>query len=114
LAIFPTVTGDAPATVTIAAATVGLDGAICPAGPIPDGVGPEKFAVYGRSQALKKGLRSHFSTCVCTHVVAARSEEPRHGSIELTAPHCGEIRKAMGKKTRSSGAGMEAGKARRP
>jgi len=63
---------------------------------------------------VEKDLRSHLSTCVCTHVVAARSEEPRNGSIELTAPHCGEIRKAMGTKTRSSAAGMEAGKARRP
>ncbi len=32
-------------------ATVGLDGAICPAGPIPDGVGPEKFAVYGHANS---------------------------------------------------------------
>jgi hypothetical protein len=63
---------------------------------------------------VEKDLRSHLSTCACTHAVAARSEEPRHGSIELTAPHCGEIRKAVGTKTRSSGACMEAGKARRP
>jgi hypothetical protein len=32
-------------------ATVGLDGAICPAGPIPDGVGPEKFAVYAHANS---------------------------------------------------------------
>src|ERR1700756_3673135 len=54
---------------------------------------------------VEKDLCSHLSTCACTHVAAARSEEPRHGSIELTAPHCGEIRKAMGTKTRSPGAG---------
>ena len=40
------VTGDAPATAAIVAHAVGLDGAICPPGPIPDGVRPEKFAVF--------------------------------------------------------------------
>jgi H+-transporting ATPase len=40
------VTGDAPATAAIVARAVGLDGAICPPGPIPDGVRPEKFAVF--------------------------------------------------------------------
>jgi H+-transporting ATPase len=40
------VTGDAPATAGIVAHAVGLDGAICPPGPIPDGVEPEAFAVF--------------------------------------------------------------------
>jgi H+-transporting ATPase len=40
------VTGDAPATAAIVAHAVGLDGAICPPGPIPDGVRPEAFAVF--------------------------------------------------------------------
>lgn len=40
------VTGDAPATAAIVAHAVGLDGVICPPGPIPDGVGPERFAVF--------------------------------------------------------------------
>jgi H+-transporting ATPase len=40
------VTGDAPATAAIAAHAVGLDGAICPPGPIPDAVHPEQFAVF--------------------------------------------------------------------
>ena len=40
------VTGDAPATAAIVAHAVGLDGAICPPGAIPDGVRPEKFAVF--------------------------------------------------------------------
>jgi len=40
------VTGDAPATAAIIARAVGLDGAICPPGPIPEGVAPEKFAVF--------------------------------------------------------------------
>jgi H+-transporting ATPase len=40
------VTGDAPATAAIVARAVGLDGAICPPGPIPAGVRPETFAVF--------------------------------------------------------------------
>jgi H+-transporting ATPase len=40
------VTGDAPATAAIVAHTVGLDGAVCPPGPIPDAVHPEAFAVF--------------------------------------------------------------------
>jgi H+-transporting ATPase len=39
-------TGDAPATAVIVAHAVGLDGAVCPPGPIPDGVRPESFAVF--------------------------------------------------------------------
>ena len=40
------VTGDAPATAAIVARAVGLDGAVCPPGPIPDSVHPEQFAVF--------------------------------------------------------------------
>lgn len=40
------VTGDAPATAAIVAKAVGLNGAICPPGPIPDTVHPEQFAVF--------------------------------------------------------------------
>jgi H+-transporting ATPase len=40
------VTGDAPATATIVAHAVGLDGAVCPPGPIPDAVKPQDFAVF--------------------------------------------------------------------
>jgi H+-transporting ATPase len=40
------VTGDAPATAAIVAKAVGLDGAICPPGPIPEAVHPEQFAVF--------------------------------------------------------------------
>ena len=40
------VTGDAPATAAIVAHAVGLDGAVCPPGPIPDGVHSEDFAVF--------------------------------------------------------------------
>jgi H+-transporting ATPase len=40
------VTGDAPATAAIVAHAVGLQGAVCPPGPIPDDVRPEAFAVF--------------------------------------------------------------------
>jgi H+-transporting ATPase len=40
------VTGDAPATAAIVARAVGLDGAVCPPGPIGDDITPEKFAVF--------------------------------------------------------------------
>ena len=40
------VTGDAPSTAAIVARAVGLDGAVCPSGPIPDSVHPEQFAIY--------------------------------------------------------------------
>jgi H+-transporting ATPase len=40
------VTGDAPATATIVAQAVGLRGAICPPGPIPDQVAPKDYSVF--------------------------------------------------------------------
>jgi len=40
------VTGDAPATAAIVARAVGIGGAICPPGPIPDSVHPGQFAVF--------------------------------------------------------------------
>ena len=40
------VTGDAPATAKIVARAVGLDGAVCPPGPIPEGVRAGDFAVF--------------------------------------------------------------------
>jgi len=40
------VTGDAPATATIVARAVGLDGPVSPPGAIPERVRPESFAVY--------------------------------------------------------------------
>jgi H+-transporting ATPase len=40
------VTGDAPATAAIVAKAVGLQGDVCPPGPIPEIVRPEQFAVY--------------------------------------------------------------------
>jgi H+-transporting ATPase len=40
------VTGDAAATAAIVAKAVGLDGAVCPPGPIPEAVRPDQFAVF--------------------------------------------------------------------
>ncbi|MGA3126258.1 MAG: plasma-membrane proton-efflux P-type ATPase [Candidatus Korobacteraceae bacterium] len=40
------ITGDAPATAAIIAKAVGLDGTICPPGPIPESVHPEDFSVF--------------------------------------------------------------------
>jgi H+-transporting ATPase len=40
------ITGDAPATAAIVAHEVGLDGAVCPPGPIPADVRPGDFAVF--------------------------------------------------------------------
>jgi H+-transporting ATPase len=40
------VTGDAPATAAIVAHAVGLEGALCPPGPIPNEVQPVKFAIF--------------------------------------------------------------------
>jgi H+-transporting ATPase len=40
------VTGDAPATAAIVAHDVGLEGAVCPPGPIPAAIKPEDFAVF--------------------------------------------------------------------
>jgi H+-transporting ATPase len=40
------VTGDAPATAAIVAKAVGLDGAVCLSGAVPDGVKPADFAVF--------------------------------------------------------------------
>lgn len=40
------VTGDAPTTARIVAAAVGLVGGVCPTGPLPETLAPEKFSVY--------------------------------------------------------------------
>jgi H+-transporting ATPase len=40
------VTGDAPATAMIVAHDVGLDGPVCPPGPVPAGVTPQDYAVF--------------------------------------------------------------------
>ena len=40
------VTGDAPATAEIVAREVGLHGAVCPPGKLPEGIKPEDFSVF--------------------------------------------------------------------
>jgi hypothetical protein len=71
------------------------------------------FGPRRRSRALKK-TRATIFDCACTRIVAARSEEPYRGWIELTASYCGPLRKAMGTKNPSPGTCVEAGKAQRP
>jgi H+-transporting ATPase len=39
-------TGDAPATAAIVAHAVGLDGPVCPPGPVPDGLQPAQYSVF--------------------------------------------------------------------
>jgi H+-transporting ATPase len=65
------VTGDAPATAAIVARAVGLDGAVCPPGPIPDGVRPETFAVFagvlpeGKYDLVKAFQKSGHTVGMC-------------------------------------------------
>jgi H+-transporting ATPase len=65
------VTGDAPATAAIVARAVGLDGAVCPPGPIPDKVRPEDFAVFagvlpeGKYNLVKAFQRSGHIVGMC-------------------------------------------------
>jgi len=65
------VTGDAAPTAAIVAHAVGLDGAVCPAGPIPDGVRPEQFAVFagilpeGKYNLVKSFQKSGHAVGMC-------------------------------------------------
>ena len=65
------VTGDAPATAAIVARAVGLDGAVCPPGPIPAGVRPEEFAVFagvlpeGKYKLVKAFQKSGHTVGMC-------------------------------------------------
>ena len=65
------VTGDAPATAATVARAVGLDGAACPPGPIPDGVRPEDFAVFagvlpeGKYNLVKAFQKSGHAVGMC-------------------------------------------------
>ena len=65
------VTGDAPATAAIVARAVGLDGAVCPPGPIPDGLRPEDFAVFagvlpeGKYDLVKAFQKSGHAVGMC-------------------------------------------------
>jgi H+-transporting ATPase len=65
------VTGDAPATAETVARAIGLDGAVSPPGPIPDGVGPEDFAVFagvlpeGKYNLVKAFQKSGHAVGMC-------------------------------------------------
>ncbi|HEY1220530.1 MAG TPA: HAD-IC family P-type ATPase, partial [Bryobacteraceae bacterium] len=65
------VTGDAPATAAIVARAVGLNGAVCPPGPIPDGVHAEDFAVFagvlpeGKYDLVKAFQKSGHTVGMC-------------------------------------------------
>ena len=65
------ITGDAPATAEIVARAVGLDGKICPPGPIPADVRPEEFAVFagvlpeGKYNLVKAFQKSGLTVGMC-------------------------------------------------
>jgi H+-transporting ATPase len=65
------ITGDAPATAEIVARAVGLDGKVCPPGPIPEGVRPETFAVFagvlpeGKYDLVKAFQKSGHTVGMC-------------------------------------------------
>jgi H+-transporting ATPase len=65
------VTGDAPATAAIVAHAVGLDGAVCPAGPLPDRITPKDFAVFasilpeGKYDLVKAFQKSGHAVGMC-------------------------------------------------
>jgi len=68
------VTGDAPATPSIVAHAVGLDGAICPPGPIPDGVRPERHRGLDRHRRRQIGRRHGADEPDLAGIVAAVKE----------------------------------------
>lgn len=65
------ITGDAPATAEIVAQAVGLKGAVCPPGPIPQDVTPQQFSVYasilpeGKFNLVKAFQKSGHSVGMC-------------------------------------------------
>lgn len=65
------VTGDAPATAAIVAHEVGLDGAVCPPGPIPAAVKPEDYAVFagilpeGKFNLVKAFQKNGYTVGMC-------------------------------------------------
>jgi H+-transporting ATPase len=65
------VTGDAPATAAIVAHAVGLDGKVCPPGPIPADVRPQDFAVFagilpeGKYNLVKAFQKSGHTVGMC-------------------------------------------------
>jgi len=65
------VTGDAPVTAAIVAHAVGLKGAVCPPGKLPEGIKPEDFAVFagilpeGKYDLVKAFQKSGHTVGMC-------------------------------------------------
>jgi H+-transporting ATPase len=65
------VTGDAPVTAAIVARAVGLNGAVCPPGKLPDAIKPEEFAVFagilpeGKFDLVKAFQKSGHTVGMC-------------------------------------------------
>ena len=65
------VTGDAPVTAAIVAHAVGLNGAVCPPGKLPDAIKPEDFAVFagilpeGKYDLVKAFQKSGHAVGMC-------------------------------------------------
>jgi H+-transporting ATPase len=65
------VTGDAPATAAIVAHAVGLTGAVCPPGKLPEGIKPQDFAVFagilpeGKYDLVKAFQKSGHTVGMC-------------------------------------------------
>ena len=65
------ITGDAPATAAAVAHSVGLDGKVCPSGPLPDKVQPQDFAVFagvlpeGKFNLVKAFQKSGHTVGMC-------------------------------------------------
>jgi H+-transporting ATPase len=65
------VSGDAATTAATVAHAIGLEGAVCPPGPIPDGAGPRDFAVYAgifpeqKFQLVKAFQRQGHAVAMC-------------------------------------------------
>jgi H+-transporting ATPase len=65
------VTGDAPATAAIVAYAVGLQGAVCPPGKLPDGIQPQDYLVFagvlpeGKFDLVKAFQKSGHTVGMC-------------------------------------------------
>jgi H+-transporting ATPase len=65
------VTGDAPATAAVVAHAIGLKGAVCPPGSIPNGVRPETFGVFAgvlpedKFKLVKAFQQGHHTVGMC-------------------------------------------------
>jgi H+-transporting ATPase len=68
------VTDDAPVTAAIVAHAVGLAGATCPPGPIPDGVRPDAFAVSTATDVAKSATGMVLTEPGLVGIVAAIKE----------------------------------------